>query len=67
MNTAPQNTPQTGRFLGMPYDWRRITWQRIKDRIWNPNDHRIFTPKAWGWAWDINFFELLRRLHLVGR
>lgn len=48
-------------FLGMPYDWRRPTWKRVKSRIWNRKDRRLFTPKSFGWGWDVNFARLLRR------
>jgi Family of unknown function (DUF5808) len=45
--------PRTGKFLGMPYDFRRPTRERLRSRLWNKDD-RIFTPKAFGWGWDIN-------------
>ena len=62
------NRPQkTGKFLGTPYDWRRPTMARIKQRVWNPNDRHLFTPKSFGWGWDINLFELAARLHLKKR
>jgi uncharacterized membrane protein len=50
-----------GTFLGIPYDWRRPTVRRVKSRWWNPSDRRLFTPKAFGWGWDINVARLLRR------
>jgi uncharacterized membrane protein len=52
---------KTGTFLGMPYDWRRPTMRRIKRRWWNPRDRRLFTPKSFGWGYDINFARLFRR------
>ena len=52
---------RTGRFLGIPYDWRRPTVARTKSRWWNPDDPRLFTPKVYGWGWDINLARLLRR------
>lgn len=52
---------RTGRFLGVPYDWRRPTLARVKSRWWNPADPRLFTPKAYGWGWDVNLARLLRR------
>jgi hypothetical protein len=45
----------------MPYDWRRPTVRRVKSRWWNPKDPRLFTPKSFGWGWDINFARLLGR------
>lgn len=58
---------RTGTFFGIPYDWRRPTPENVRNRTWNPNDRRIFTPHAFGWGWSINIYEVLRRLHLVGR
>ena len=53
--------PRTGRFLGMPYDWRRPTVQRMKQRMWNPDDPRLLTPRAFGWGYDLNVYRLLHR------
>ncbi|HEX5502079.1 MAG TPA: DUF5808 domain-containing protein [Thermomicrobiales bacterium] len=58
---------KSGTFLGLPYDWRRLTWARVKARVWNPRDRRVFTPKAFGWGFTINFYELFRRLGLTPR
>ena len=49
---------RTGRFLGIPYDWRRPTRERYRSRAWNPDDPRLFTPKAVGWGYGINFHRL---------
>lgn len=58
------NEKRTGKFLGVPYDWRRPTVARAKSRWWNRTDRRIFTPKTFGWGWDINLAEVARRLRL---
>ncbi len=55
---------RTGTFLGVPYDWRRPTAARVKSRWWNTEDRRVFTPKAFGWGYDLNVAELSRRLGL---
>ena len=55
---------RTGTWLGVPYDWRRPTWKRVQMRWWNPRSRRVFTPKSFGWGYDINLAEILRRLHL---
>jgi hypothetical protein len=51
----------TGKFLGIPYDWRRPTVPRAKSRWWNPAEPRLFVPKSWGWGWGINFARLFGR------
>jgi len=56
---------KTGRFLGIPFDWRRPTAARVRSRWWNPDDRRILTPKSYGWGWAFNlywFAHPLRRL-----
>jgi Family of unknown function (DUF5808) len=50
-----------GKWLGVPYDWRRPTKARFKARWWNPDDHRVFTPRAFGWGYDVNLHRLLHR------
>jgi hypothetical protein len=32
---------ETGKFLGIPFDWRRPTLARVKQRWWNPSDPRF--------------------------
>jgi len=56
----------TGTFLGLPYDWRRPAWSRVRERAWNPRDPRLLTAKSFGWGYDISFYELLARLR-IGR
>ena len=51
----------TGKFLGVPYDWRRPTLARTKERWWNPDEPRLLTPKVFGWGWDLNLARLLGR------
>ena len=59
MSEEPQ-----GRFLGIQCDWRRPTRARIKSRMWNDEDTRIFTPRAFGWGYDLNVAQVLRRLRV---
>jgi Family of unknown function (DUF5808) len=51
-----------GSFLGMPYDWRKPTVERSRERKFNPDDRRVFTPKSYGWGYTINFGALWARL-----
>ena len=52
---------KTGRFLGIPYDWRRPTLMRLRSRWWNRHDRRLFTPRAFGWGYAVNFARLFGR------
>ena len=65
---AGQQPPQPqGRLAGMPYDWRRPTAARIKARWWNPGDPRLFTPKAFGWGYALNFYWLVHPVRYFRR
>jgi uncharacterized membrane protein len=55
---------RAGTFLKIPYDLRKPTQEKFRDRMWNSNDHRLFTPHAFGWGYSINLYEVLRRLGL---
>ncbi len=46
------------RFWRLPYDWRRPTIARLRERAWNPDDLRVLTPKAYGWGLGVNFYRL---------
>jgi len=54
-----------GRWLGVPYDWRRPTLRRVKHRWWNPRDLRLFTPKSYGWGYDLNLYWVRHPLRWV--
>ncbi|HEX6509764.1 MAG TPA: DUF5808 domain-containing protein [Chloroflexota bacterium] len=53
---------KSGTFLGIPYDWRRPRRSDFRERMWNPNDPRIFTPHVFGWGWSINLYQVWRRI-----
>ncbi len=64
--TSP--TPRTagsGRVLGIPYDVRVPTAERIAERLWNPRDPRIWMPRVFGMGWDLNMGAVAVRLHLI--
>jgi len=54
-----------GRWLGVPYDWRRPTVKRVRHRWWNSNDLRLFTPKSFGWGYDLNLYWVVHPLRWV--
>jgi uncharacterized membrane protein len=62
----PERDPNNGRprtWMGMPVSW---DWKNWNKAMWNTDDHRLFPPKRVGIGWTINFYELLRRLRIVG-
>lgn len=54
-----------GRWLGIPYDWRLPTVERIKARVWNRGG-TMFSPKVFGWGWTLNIAHPGARLLLGG-
>lgn len=54
-----------GTLLGIPYDVRMPTPERVASRLWDPRDPRILMPRVFGAGWTINFGGLAVRLHLI--
>ena len=52
----------SGQFLRVPYEFRIPTWRRFRERFWNPEDARIFTPQVFGVGWSVNVFQLVKLL-----
>ena len=50
-----------GKVLGIPYDFRLPTLSRVKEKLWNEDDPRIFTPHLFGVGWSINYAALKKR------
>jgi hypothetical protein len=59
--------PEQGRFLKIPYDLSEPTNERVAARMWNPDDRRLFTPKAYGWGYDLNFYWLAHPVRFFTR
>lgn len=53
-----------GRLAGVvPYDIRPPTPGRIREKVWNPDDPRLFTEHAFGIGWSVNLARLAGRTH----
>jgi len=54
------NTKQTRTksFLGIPFDFRKLSFSKAKSRYWNPRDVRLFTPRLYGAGWTLNIYWL---------
>ncbi|WP_166349000.1 DUF5808 domain-containing protein [Phytoactinopolyspora limicola] len=49
----------------IPYDLRPPTANRLRERLWAPDDERLFTPHVFGIGWSVNVGRLARRLGLA--
>ena len=56
-----------GRFLRVPFEFRVPTPQRIRQRLWNPDEESMVTPQAFGVGWTLNLYQVARRLGLIGK
>ena len=54
-----------GRYYNVPFEFRIPTIERAKNRVWNPNDRRLFNPNIFGVGWTLNFHEAARRLNII--
>ncbi|MGE0653600.1 MAG: DUF5808 domain-containing protein [Alphaproteobacteria bacterium] len=51
-----------GQILFVPYDFRPLKPARLKERWWNPEDERLFTPHVFGVGWSLNLYRLKEML-----
>ena len=54
-----------GQFYCLPFDFRVPTVERARQRLWNPDDPRVFTPPVFGVGWSINFYQAARDMRLI--
>lgn len=48
-----------GRVAGVPYDFRVPTPDRFLETYWNPRSKRLFTDRAFGLGWGVNFYRVV--------
>ena len=61
----PEDRDWHGRVLGVPYDFRLPTTERLLARFWNPDDERVIVPLFFGIGWTLNLYQLKRRAQLL--
>ena len=54
-----------GLYYGVPFDFRLPTVDRIKARMWNPDDTRVITPTVFGVGWTINLYRAGRDMGFI--
>lgn len=47
-----------GDVVGVPYDFRPPTAEKLRRSMWDPDDARLLVPHAFGVGWSINFATL---------
>lgn len=52
-----------GRIVGLvPYDLRRPTVARCRERWWNPSEEHLLVPTVFGVGWTVNFARVVADL-----
>ena len=54
-----------GTVLGIPYDLRPPTMERVRQSFWDPGDPRVLKPHAFGVGYSINFGAVAKRIGLA--
>jgi hypothetical protein len=57
----PEARDWNGRIYGVPYDFRVPTADRVRDRLWNPDDERIIVPHVFGIGWTVNAYQIVKQ------
>ena len=59
LQRPPEERTWYGKIVGIPYDFRLPTVERIRDTFWNKNTSKIFLPQAFGIGWSINMYPII--------
>jgi hypothetical protein len=56
----PAERTWRGKVLGIPYDYRPPTADRLRSTWWAPEDERLLKPTAYGLGWDLNLGRVVK-------
>ena len=59
LRRPPEDRTWYGKIVGIPYDFRFPTVERIRATFWNKNTPQIFVPQVFGIGWTINLYPLI--------
>jgi hypothetical protein len=48
-----------GSIIGIPYDFRPPTPEKLRNTFWNKDTSKILVPHAFGIGWSINFYPIV--------
>lgn len=55
----PEERTWHGTVMGIPYDFRLPTIERLRTAFWNKDTSNLLMPHAFGMGWTINLYPLL--------
>lgn len=44
----------------VPYDFRKPTLARLRERVWDPDGEHLLSPRAFGVGWTVNAGRVVR-------
>jgi len=59
LQRPPEQRTWHGSVMGLPYDFRFPTLERLRATFWNKDTSSLLMPHAFGIGWSINFYPLL--------
>lgn len=59
LQMPPEERTWHGELFGIPYDFRRPTFERLRATFWNKDTARVLVPQFFGMGWTINFHPLI--------
>lgn len=59
LRLPPEQRTWHGDILGIPYDFRWPTIERLRATFWNKNTSQLLVPQAFGMDWTINLYPLV--------
>ncbi len=59
LRLPPEQRIWHGDILGIPYDFRWPTFERLRTTFWNKNTSQLLVPQAFGMGWTINLYPLV--------
>ncbi|MFF5406787.1 DUF5808 domain-containing protein [Streptomyces misionensis] len=61
LRKPPGERTWTGSVLGLPYDFRPPTAEKILREFWDPGNDALFTPHAFGVGYGVNLARVVRK------
>ncbi len=61
LRKPPEARTWTGTVLGLPYDFRPPTAERLVREFWDPDNDALLTPHAFGVGYGVNLARVVSR------
>ena len=59
LRRPPEDRTWYGKLVGIPYDFRFPTVERIRATFWNKSTQQVLVPQVFGIGWTINLYPII--------